>query len=363
MPTVRVVSGPHSGLEARVESELAIGREPSSGLVLASDERVSRSHARIARTESGWELTDAGSGNGTWIVGRVRKRHRLARGVALTDGVEFEVGSSRLRFIADAPRDAAVPAGRGSSNGGITGRALALPLAGLAIGSVSMLGVVALGVTGGKTQCGESEAAAAIGPSTVWIIGLDDKGEVAQTGTGFVLREDGYILTNRHVILGPNDEPLPGLRIVLPNDERELPAQIVTFDEIVDLALIKASGIPDLEPIDWGSASGLDNGDGLVAAGFPIPSDPSGRTIGEATFTFGRLSAHRQFQGAEFLQHDAEINPGNSGGPLTDLCGRVVGVNTQVAYIPGQVSRAPGINFAISVADAKRLADQWTPLR
>jgi putative serine protease PepD len=67
------------------------------------------------------------------------------------------------------------------------------------------------------------------------------------------------------------------------------------------------------------------------------------------------------FEGAQYLQHDAEVNPGNSGGPLVDSCGRVVGVNTQVAYIPGQVSRAPGINFAIGSADAQRLADLWMP--
>jgi S1-C subfamily serine protease len=362
MPSVHVVSGPHSGLKVTFDHELSIGREPSSGLVLTSDERVSRNHARIVRAGSGWKLSDADSGNGTWAVARFGRKARLTGDFALRDGAEFEVGSSRFRFVADKTLvdPAAAPA---TPKRPVSGRAFAVPISGLAIGGAFSLLAVVLGTTGGKTQCGESEAAAAIGRSTVWIVALDEKGAVVQTGTGFVLREDGYILTNRHVILGPNDEPLSALQVVFPGDERELPAQVVTFDDTVDLALIKASGIPDLEPIRWGSATGLESGEGVVAAGFPIPSDPSGRTMGEATFTFGRISAHRQFQGAEFLQHDAEINPGNSGGPLTDLCGRVVGVNTQVAYIPGQVSRAPGINFAISVSDAKRLADQWTPLR
>lgn len=362
MPSIHVTSGPHAGARAELAPEFTIGREPSAHLVLTRDDRVSRLHARITREGDNWILRDLGSGNGTWSFGRFGRRERLTSDLTLRHGLEVEVGGSRLRFDLEAPSPATAASASADRTASKSGR-LAVPLAGLAVGGLFSALALFLGATGGKTQCGETEAAAAIGPSTVWILAFDEDGEVAQTGTGFILRKDGYILTNRHVILGPNDEPLPEFRIVLPDSAQELPAQVVTFDEVVDLALMKASEVPALDPISWGSARDLDNGTGVVAVGFPIPSDPSGRTTGDATFTFGRISASRQFQGAEFLQHDAEINPGNSGGPLADLCGRVVGVNTQVAYIPGQPSRAPGINFAISVSDARRLADQWLPLR
>lgn len=367
MPAIEVVSGPHAGVKADVAGEFSIGRDPSCRLILKDDDRVSRHHATIAPGSGGWVLRDNTSANGTWVSGRFGRRERLSAEFPLRDGAEFEVGSSRIRFLATEAAATSVrpaPPARGGTPAAGARRGLTLPIAGLAIGGAFSALALVLGFTGGDDLvCGEAAAADAIRPSTVWILGLDEKGEVVQTGTGFVLREDGYILTNRHVILGAKDEPLPEFQVVFPGSERELPAQVVTFDDIVDLALIKASGIPDLEPIEWGSASKIRDGDAVVAAGFPIPSDPSGRTIGDATFTFGRISAERQFQGAEFLQHDAEINPGNSGGPLVDLCGRVIGVNTQVAYIPGQPSRAPGINFAISVADARRLAEQWLPLR
>jgi len=359
MPTVTVTSGPHSGATVRFSESLTIGRDPASGLVLANDDRVSRAHARISGGSSGWALTDEGSGNGTWVLGRRGKRERLDAPHPLKATAEFEVGSSRLRFLAD-PVPATSQAAPAASS---APRRRAVPLAGVAIGGTFSLLALFLGFANNDAACGESEAVAVIRPATAWILGLDEDGAVIQTGTGFVLRDDGYILTNRHVVLDGNDTPVAALQVVFPGSERELEAQLVTFDEIIDLALIKTANGPALEAAQWGSISGLADGEAVIAAGFPIPSDPSGRTIGDATFTFGRLSAKRQFQGAEFLQHDAEINPGNSGGPLVDICGRVVGVNTQVAYIPGQPSRAPGINFAISVSDAKRLADQWLPLR
>ncbi len=359
MPSILVTSGPHAGLQAEFAGEAVIGRGADCQLDLENDQGVSRAHARIRRADDCWVLVDLDSGNGTWSVGRWGRKTRIAGELPLVNGTRFQVGASAVRVTSAEGVAALFPAAAPVRKR----PPLAIPLAGLAIGGAFSALAIGIGAMGGDLACGEEEAAAAIGPSTVWILGLDEKDAIVQTGTGFVLREDGYILTNRHVILGAQDKPLPALRVVFRGGESEVDAQVVTFDETVDLALVKVTGSLGLRPITWGSPGALDNGTPVVAAGFPIPSDPSGRTTGAATFTFGRISASRQFQGAEFLQHDAEINPGNSGGPLVDLCGRVVGVNTQVAYIPGQPSRAPGINFAISVSDARRLANQWLPLR
>ncbi|MCS7294922.1 MAG: trypsin-like peptidase domain-containing protein [Chloroflexota bacterium] len=84
---------------------------------------------------------------------------------------------------------------------------------------------------------------------------------------------------------------------------------------------------------------------------------------GSPTFTFGNFSTVRIFEGAEFLQHNADINPGNSGGPLVDQCGRVVGVNTIQVLNPNTEQPAQGIFGSISQTVAEARARQWLPLR
>ncbi len=362
MATIRITTGAKAGTNFPLSSELTVGRDPTSTVVFADDDLVSRQHARFSQSGDGWAISDLGSANGTWLLGRRGRRERLSGERPLEGGEIIEIGGNRLQFLADVVQ----PAQPSLALVDNSQRALRLlPLASLALGGVFSILALILGFTSGGSgvTCNEEAAVKRIRPSTVLILGLDDKGAVAQSGTGFVLSADGYLLTNRHVILDAKDQPLKALTIVLPGQERQLTAQVVRFDATVDLALVKADGISNLAPASWGKPGGLVEGAQVIAAGFPIPTDTAGRTNGAATFTFGRLSAKRQFQGAEFLQHDADINPGNSGGPLVNACGEVIGVNTQVAYIPGQTSRAPGINFAISVSDAKRLADQWLPLR
>lgn len=355
MATITVLTGPQKGHAVAVRGQATVGREAGAEIVLPGDDLVSRAHVRFEQRDGQWTVRDLGSANGTRVGGGRRKRRLGAEAHVLRPGDVIEVGTTLLRFDEDQPV-AAAPRPRTWKQ--------AAPLGGIAVGGVCSVLAVVLGVRGGSAgDCGEAAAAARIRPSTVVVLGLDEKGEVMQSGTGFVLRADGYILTNRHVILDAKDQPVKSLAILLPGQERELTAQAVRTDPVIDLGLIKATGAGGLTPIAWAKPSQVVDGLPVVAAGFPIPSDASGRTTGDATFTFGRISARRQFQGAEFIQHDADINPGNSGGPLVNTCGEVLGVNTQVAYIPGQTSRAPGINFAISVSDARRLADQWLPIR
>lgn len=367
MARIVVTSGPAAGKSFPLDGQVEIGRDATACGIVINDDQVSRSHARIFKNEDGkYVVRDLGSANGTFLVDkRGTSKKKLTADHVLSEGDVIEAGKSRFSFALKAAAYTAVAAPAPTPRKLTTGEKLkrfAAPLAVLALGGVFALAALGMGSNASTAHaCTEKNAANAIRPSTVWVVALDQHGGVAQTGTGFVLRNDGYIMTNRHVILDQRDQPFAGYVVVLPGQERELPAQLVNFDQNIDLALLKAEGIPNLEPVKWAKSSTLKEGDSLIAAGFP--ADTHDRTSGAATFTFGRMSALRVFEGAQFLQHDADVNPGNSGGPLVNKCGEVVGVNTQVAYVPGQTTRAPGINFSIASSDAQRLAIQWMPIR
>ncbi|MEM8864977.1 MAG: trypsin-like peptidase domain-containing protein, partial [Planctomycetota bacterium] len=154
--------------------------------------------------------------------------------------------------------------------------------------------------------------------------------------------EEGYILTNFHVVTGAN-----GLLVEL-DDGRITEATIIGADEATDLAVLKID-LPDLIAAEWGDSDDLQVGDLVWAAGSPFGLRRS--------VTFGIVSAlgRRSSSGVtntayqEYLQTDVAINPGNSGGPLVDVNGNVVGINTAII---GQSYR--GISFAIPSTIARR---------
>ncbi len=156
-------------------------------------------------------------------------------------------------------------------------------------------------------------------------------------GSGVIVRADGYILTNNHVVEGADE-----LSVTL-SDGREIEGKVVGTDPQTDLAVVKvdASG---LTPAAIGDSDALRVGDWVVAIGSPFGLDQ--------TVTAGIISAkHRSRQivangeGYEdFLQTDAAINPGNSGGPLVNLRGEVIGINTAIESRSGGFA---GIGFAI----------------
>jgi serine protease Do len=170
-------------------------------------------------------------------------------------------------------------------------------------------------------------------------------------GSGFVIREDGYILTNDHVVRGAER-----VTVVLP-DRREYSAEIVGRDPNTDIAVLHI-GVEGLPVVEVGDSDRLDVGDWVVALGYPLQ-------LG-STATAGIVSAKgrniRIMPTTEeapaplenFIQTDAAINPGNSGGPLVDLEGRVVGMNTAIASPTGLYS---GYGFAIPINLAHRVAD------
>ncbi len=157
------------------------------------------------------------------------------------------------------------------------------------------------------------------------------------TGSGVIIRPDGYILTNNHVVRQANE-----IKVTLA-DKRVFRGRIVGRDSFTDLALIKidASGLPVAR---LGSSKQLRPGDWAVAIGSPLGLDHS-VTLGIIS-ALGRSVADLK-SNVELIQTDAAINPGNSGGPLLNIRGEVIGINTAIR------SDAQNIGFAIPVDVAR----------
>jgi serine protease Do len=166
-------------------------------------------------------------------------------------------------------------------------------------------------------------------------------------GSGVILRPDGYIVTNRHVV----DES-DNVEVQL-YDGRSFDAEIVGQDAYSDLAVLKIDE-KDLPSIQVGSSDSLSVGQWVMAFGSPLSEELMN------TVTAGIISAVGRFSNVgegvqEYIQTDAAINPGNSGGPLVDLRGRLVGINTLIVSRTGGYQ---GIGFAIPVDTVKRVTDQ-----
>ncbi len=162
------------------------------------------------------------------------------------------------------------------------------------------------------------------------------------TGSGVIVRADGVIVTNNHVVEG-------ALRIMVHlRDGRVLPARVLGTDPATDLAAIKieATGLPVAR---WGDSDRARVGEWVLAIGAPFGL--------EATVTHGVLSAKGraglgQTAIEDYLQTDASINPGNSGGALINLRGEVLGINTMI------LGRGTGIGFAVPSRLARRVTEQ-----
>jgi serine protease Do len=164
--------------------------------------------------------------------------------------------------------------------------------------------------------------------------------QVPSLGSGFVISEDGYIVTNNHVV-----EDVDEIEVAFA-DGQEFPAEVVGRDPATDIALIRVKTDKPLTALPLGDSGSLRPGDWVIAIGNPFGL--------EHTVTAGIVSAlHRRNIGAgrydDFIQTDAAINPGNSGGPLISLTGQVVGINTAIN------PRANTIGFAVPINMAKEI--------
>jgi serine protease Do len=164
-------------------------------------------------------------------------------------------------------------------------------------------------------------------------------------GSGFIIREDGYILTNAHVIAGA--DPERGV-IARRQDGSRLPVKIVGVDDKTDLAVLKAD-MKGLPAVQWGESDTVRVGEFVCGIGSPFELDYT-LTVGVISAK-GRSNLTRTFY-EDYLQTDAAINPGNSGGPLCDIDGRVIGVNTLI----NGISR--GLGFAIPSNTARQISNE-----
>ncbi|HLT85834.1 MAG TPA: trypsin-like peptidase domain-containing protein, partial [Phototrophicaceae bacterium] len=190
--------------------------------------------------------------------------------------------------------------------------------------------------------------------STVYIEVVGSGG--GSSGSGMVLREDGYVVTNNHVIAPAADG---GGRVsVTFADGSQEPAEIVGRTSDYDIAVLKVD-IDGLTPLPLADSDAVVVGDPVVAVGAPLGL--------EGTVTSGIISAlNRPVQaggdeGASFLnaiQTDAAINPGNSGGPLINAAGEVIGINTAIAQAGGRQTGSIGLGFAIPSNQVRRTAEQ-----
>lgn len=187
---------------------------------------------------------------------------------------------------------------------------------------------------------------AAVNPATVLVVA--EMGEKASIGTGVILTEDGYIVTNAHVIADGQSV------LVVLADARQYEAELVGFDSAEDLAVLKAVDAEDLPTAVLGDSDECWVGDTVYAIGNPLGVELRG------TLTDGIVSAiNRDVQvdgrTMTLVQTNAALNSGNSGGPLINACGQVVGINT--IKMSSDYSNVEGLGFAIPSASIRRLVN------
>jgi len=166
-------------------------------------------------------------------------------------------------------------------------------------------------------------------------------------GSGFIIDEEGYVLTNYHVVSYASE-----IKVSLESG-KEFDAEIIGTDQKTDIALIKIKSKGPFPIIKMGNSDELEIGEWVIAIGNPFGL---GHTV-----TAGIVSAKERVLGTgpydAYIQTDAPINPGNSGGPLINIKGEVVGINA-IIYSPTGIPQNIGIGFAIPINLAKSLLEQ-----
>ncbi|PMS35639.1 serine protease Do [Trinickia symbiotica] len=169
-----------------------------------------------------------------------------------------------------------------------------------------------------------------------------DSEQNAGVGSGFIVSQDGYVMTNAHVV-----DDADTIYVTL-TDKREFKAKLIGSDDRTDVAIVKINA-SNLPTVTIGDSNKVRVGEWVVAIGSPFGLDN--------TVTAGIVSAKGRDTGdyLPFIQTDVAVNPGNSGGPLIDMQGQVIGINSQIYSRTGGFM---GISFAIPIDEAMRVAEQ-----
>ncbi|MCX7955615.1 MAG: trypsin-like peptidase domain-containing protein [Patescibacteria group bacterium] len=171
-------------------------------------------------------------------------------------------------------------------------------------------------------------------------------------GSGFIVSEDGLIITNKHVVSDTNAKYQ-----VLTNDKKKYNVEKIYRDPLNDLAILKING-SGFKPLELGDSKNLKLGQLVIAIGTPLGEFTNTVTSGIISGLGRGITAGSPFEGFvekldNVIQTDAAINPGNSGGPLLDSKGQVIGINTAIA------SEGQNIGFAIPVNTVKDLLEKF----
>lgn len=186
------------------------------------------------------------------------------------------------------------------------------------------------------------------------VVGISSRfGENAVgTGTGIIMTEDGYVVTNAHVVKNSSDTA-ERVTVVLA-DKSEYPAELIGADSRTDLAVLKIdTGSTSLPAAEFGESDRIAEGELAVAIGNPLGFELYGSVTSGIISALDRTITVDEYT-MTLIQTDAAINPGNSGGPLLNSCGQVIGINSSKIISDS----AEGLGFAIPISSAKPIIQE-----
>ncbi len=205
-----------------------------------------------------------------------------------------------------------------------------------------------------------TQAVQKVGPAVVTVAGtvpgqatfFGSTGDQTVSGSGVFISDQGYILTNNHVVEGTQGD----LTITLANGSQEK-ATIVGTDQFSDIAVLKVDGkVPAVATL--GNSDVLQPGESVIAIGSPLGDFKNTVTAGVISATGRSIDTGQGYTIENLIQTDAAINQGNSGGPLVDLAGEVIAINTLIVRNSGSGTVAEGLGFAIPINTAQAVAGQ-----